>query len=107
MDTTTIGKRPATDPSKDAGTPRGSHPPSGTHEPVGMEADTSSRGAGATALQWHDGDSPTPALTDAPCQATDRQVPFPVSEDLVHAGLKETEVARAAFPTRLCQILEP
>ena len=63
--------------------------------------------AGATTLQRYEGDISASTLADALCQATDHQVTFPATDGLVHESLQEAETARAAFPTRLFQLLEP
>jgi hypothetical protein len=107
MDTAAIGKHAVSDVSGDASSPRVSHPSAGTLHTAEGAAGASPTEAVVPGLQWREGDRPTSALADALCQVIESPETCPVPDSLIQAGLQEAEAVRAAFPTRLCQLLEP
>jgi hypothetical protein len=70
-----------------------------------LAAGQTPQAAVAHALQKHEITTPTPALADAICQATDRQVTLAATDGLLHDGrTKAEEAAAAAETTRLFQL---
>lgn len=70
-----------------------------------IAAGKSPKAAVKVALKTHAIDIPTPALADAICRATDRQVTLPATDGYLHDGrTKQEEVQHAALTARLFQL---
>jgi hypothetical protein len=93
MDTTAIGKRPATDASKDAGTPRVSRPPDVATDTAEVAPGNTGREAISQARQDHTIDLTTPAFAEVIGEAAGRQVALVSPDGSLQDGLMKAAAA--------------